>query len=777
MIGKKSRVIGVRISSIENKKFWQNMQTGALIAATWLMFACGGGGDSVVTSDAGGTTTDGGSATVSALSMPNRITISSVDDDDSTVQSFSSGMKTIKLSSDGRVSGYAFNDAGTDYANREKNVWVEDTDALNTVNDILSAVQDSGYEYFVNEGPYKALVKQVGESEQSGGGSTTTSTTTEALMEMTLDVTREDNESPMTIKVWVVEEDGPGDKGMLIRGYFTVTEGVSDEYPYGKMRADFVGIQLDDNGQEAGTPVMNIAMSVDADEDGKVVVQCVQWCGDEGDVYDYESNSQFRLVAEADMSAGKAYVDMEESVYVGGELYEDQSSDYQGYIAYDQEYFKVQVGGASEPTVYDKGELLRKVYRYNLYDADTGAEVEVNGGFPIQFGNEYGYIGYWGMWFNDGVEIEDGDTVTDMNDISYTVFSVGGKLRKHTKAEVSLGDLAGVEMSMWVQTGEDGSGADLIITWDDVSEEFKIIGHRDQENGQVVYEDGGTVDFTENPWAGAWCEALRASMSLGLLYANGADVTNNTPVSYHFEQTVDPSDAAFGDLTLYYYGTVGEDEDPNTYWVNPTVKTIVFNAETMMLSYNGEELVNETTSGWISPLLTTDPGNPWDGYEAEEFYSWSTGPNQWEQFTTLIGSSSGQFVSFDAPLQFTYVHSTANDLNGDSEYNGKTFKLEYDGTDLSMPWTYDEELDEWLPMFSMKDGTELTDSENNSYVVKGIEIGVVMREAADPTAASSLVIDTTIEPPTVEYDSTQTDLVGAKPAAVLEVIKGELINE
>jgi hypothetical protein len=122
------------------------------------------------------------------------------------------------------------------------------------------------------------------------------------------------------------------------------------------------------------------------------------------------------------------------------------------------------------------------------------------------------------------------------------------------------------------------------------------------------------------------------------------------------------------------------------------------------------------------------------------------------------------------------MHSQANDLNDDASQDGKKFALDYDGFQLQIPWNYDPELDEWQPMFSLKDGTQLTDVNGDSYVVKGIEVGVVMREAQDPSAAEDLDINDEIDPPTLTYDSTKTDLVGDKPAAVLKVIKGETIN-
>ena len=135
--------------------------------------------------------------------------------------------------------------------------------------------------------------------------------------------------------------------------------------------------------------------------------------------------------------------------------------------------------------------------------------------------------------------------------------------------------------------------------------------------------------------------------------------------------------------------------------------------------------------------------------------------------------ANGQFVSFDPPLKFAYEHGTANDLNGEATYNGKQFSLNYDGFELQIPWKYDPEMGEWQPVFNLKDGTVLTDGNGVEYVVKGVEAGVVMREAADP---ADLIIDETIDPPTLQYDAEKTGLVGDKPEAELKVIKGELID-
>jgi hypothetical protein len=509
---------------------------------------------------------------------------------------------------------------------------------------------------------------------------------------------------------------------------------------------------------------------VDADDDGNVVVQCVDLGAEDNGSESFEWNNQFHLVSNADLSEGHAYVNVYEAYeHPGGSGEED----YVGYIAYNENFFKEKESGSSEEAVYDKNNLHHKVYRYKLFDADTGAKVAMNGGFPITLETgEYGYIGYWGLWVNDGVVVENGDTVTDMDGNTYTVFTVGGKLRKHTKTQVTLAQLTDVEMSMWDST----EGADYIIAWNGTR--FEKIGYRNNETGQVEYADYGAVTFDE--WDGAWCESLNAYMGLGRLYADGMPaVTNDTVFSFHSEETIDPSTAE--NWTFYYWGpVVGQTHEE--YWMdNPTTATtLTFNAADLVLENNGTPQVDTTSEygSWMSPLTTTEytQENQWQAHDTDTYYSWSTGPNQWDQYTALKNASN-EFVSFTPPLHFSYVHSTTNDLNGSSTFDGKTFNLDYDGSELHIPWNYDSDLDEWQPMFSLKDGTVLTDAEGNSYVVKGIEVGVVLREAQNPADAADLIIDETIEAPTLTYDSTKTDLVGDKPDAELKVIKGEMVDQ
>jgi len=700
---------------------------------------------------------------VGALSLPDRIEISQADD--AAVASATPRFGVV---------AELYSDTGTDYANQEKDTWVDDTDALDMVNQILGAVSDSGYQNFVNQGPYKALIRAVGESDQSQGGSSTTSSTTEDLQTITLNITRASASDPMVVKIWVEEPDGPGGNAMRIRGYFEVSQGVSDEYPYGVIEAHFKGTALDSGGNE-GTDLFNMAMSVDADGSGNVVIQFVE-TGDEGD---FSWNNKAHIIASADMSEGTAYAYQYQDSTFGG------TSEVTSYFAFNQDYFKEKAGGTT--TVYNKNAFFHKVFRYKLFNKETGAAVSMSSGFPIQTaGGDYGYIGYYGLWAPYGVELEDGDTLTRVETgDAYTLVKVGGKLTKHTRSSVQLGDLTGVEMSKYECGG--GGCTDYIIAWD--GSDFMKIGERGQTGQVTYYSPGARTAVTFQEWEGAWCEPLRAYLRLGTI----TTPSDSSTVYYHGEETVNPQTVS--DMTLYYWGfaldapitqTVIDNADEGSYWSSPSEKTYTFDSTNLLLKDgDGDALLigsdlDLSATNWsngytMGPLTATSMADLGAADGEETYYMWQTGPNDWNQFAT-VRDSQGDYVAFTAPLRFSYTHSTANDVNGESTHNGKMFSLEYDGFELRVPWEYDETAGEWQPLLNLKDGTELTDG-STTYVVKGVEEGLMMQEEGDPSVADDLILDETVPPPTLTYDSTKTAQVGAVPTGTeLKVIKGEVIE-
>ncbi len=756
---------------------WTGQSCGFIfivLAALCLTTACGGGGSG---SGSGSTR----SPTGTALELPDSIDLSEVE----------------ITGESGFNAPAGYDDPGTDYTDQEKMSWLDDTDALEMVNDILGVVADTAYEEFINDGPYKALVQSVGDSKESQGGNSSSSSQTEDLMEITVNVSRQDNSEPMIVKIWVKEEDGPGGQAMLIRGYFEVYKGVSEEYPCGVLEAHFKGNPLNANGNPMpGDPLFVMAMSVTANQDGDVVVQVVDVGEEEEQGFTYEWITKCRVVANSNLTEGNAYVYCAETDWDTQELEEETF-----YFAYNEDYFKFQDVGTQEEEVLDKNELSHRIFRYKLFDKDTGALIDRSSGFPIRFEEGgYGYIGYWGMWIPYGIDCEDGDTVTRVdNDTQYTLVKVGGKMTLHTRAECLLSDLTDIEISVW----DDENSEDLIVAWDGIDSFYKL-GIRNWENGQIEYLQTPEVYEFSNEWDGGWCESFIAWLPLGNLTPANGDT-----VYYHTEQTINPSTAT--DLDLYYWGfaldapitqQVIDDAPTNemNYWNNPpTEKHYFFDASELVLKEDdetgaevilGDDLNLEGTwfenCGYNMGQLTTDDSyteeNCWEIHQAATFYCWQTGPNEWNQFSTVY-DSEGTFASFDAPLRLSYTHLTANDINDDATNDGKQFMLEWDGFDVMIPWYFDEEEEDWTPAFNLKDGVELTEagSQTAEYVIKGVEEELIMAEVTDPgiltQLETTLPIDDTIPAPTLGYKPSKTANVGAVPAnAQLKVIKGEVIE-
>jgi len=744
--------------------------SAGMIAALCLFVSCGGGGSS----GSSGSVLLGD---VEGLDLPEHIEISDVGGN--TGQSGFSGQ-----------AGY--DDEGTDYTDQVKHSWTEDTEALDMVNGILGLVHDSAYLNFVNQGPYKALVSKVGDSEQSQSGSSSSSSTTEELMEITLNVTRQSDESPMIIKLWVREDDGPGGGPMLIRGYFQVTEGVSEQYPYGVMEAHFKGNRLDENGNPIpGQPLFTMAMAISA-ESGNITVQFVDAGEEEEGPFTYEWDDRARIIANSDLTEGNAYIYSAETDWDTQQLEEETF-----YFAFNADYFKFQEVGELDAMVLDKNSFSHKVFRYLLFDIDTGDRITRNSGFPLRLaGGEYGYLGYYGLWAPYEAEVEDGDQVTRADTMDdYWLVVIPGKLMKHTRDEILLEDMIDVEICVWDE------GSDIIVTWDGST--FNKIGVRNFETGMIEYLENPEPYVFENEWDGGWVEALKAWLCLGNLTPANGDI-----VYFHAEETVDPYTAQ--DLDLYYWEFAldlpitqdvidGSGAARDLYYSGqPVEKAYFYDSLSCLLKEEdilgagvvmGDGLDLEGTDymhGYHLSPLTTDanytPETCWTIHEEEIFYSWNTGPNEWNRYVT-VEDGQGVFASFEAPLKFSYTHSTDNDINDDAANDGKIFHLEFDGTDLHMPWYFDEASGDWCPAFNLKDGVPLTEigSQQAAYVVKGIEEDLIMDEVTDPGIITQLEIDlpidTSILPPTLTYKPTWTSLVGAVPsAAILKVIKGEVIE-
>jgi len=752
----------------------RSVRARSLVSAASLAAALLGAGFLVSCDGSSG----GSSATVEALTLPSRIELTKVDDGSTAASSLTPNS--------------GFGDPGTDYTQTQTRTYVEDvTQSLTIINQILGAVKECGYQYFVNKGPYSALVTPVGDDSEAPSGGATSSTTTENLEEMVVDVSRAGPDAPMIVKVWTVEQREDG-TGQLIKAYFEVTRGVSDDYPMGELEAHIKGLPLDSSGHVASTtPMFTNALRVSS-SGGSVTIQYID-SGSEvpfGGTFSWES--KVNLLSNSDFTSGKGYISSVQSDTSSG-----STSTSTHYIAFNSSYFRMKSVESSVEKAYRKTQFRQTVHRYKLFYKETGEEVDLSGGFPIQFSNgKQGYIGYYGLWAPSGVTPTSGDLVTRVGTgQQYSLFGVRGKLTKHTKSVVTLGDIVGAEIYVWDETARQ----DTIVTWTGTG--FVKLGTRDS-SGNVSYLSTPTAYAFANSWSGGWCEALKAWLPLGGLVSP----TNATQVSYHTDQTVFPGQA--GNLTLYYFGFAldtpitqsvidGAATARNNYWSSGiTRKTYYFDPSAMVLrdgSATGEPVIlgsgldlssSEYANGYYMDPLTADSSfttSNWEQiYNEQTYYSWCTGPKDWNQFWTLK-DSTGNYVTFDPPIRLTYTHTTANDRNGDSTYDGKKFSLDYDGSELHVPGKFNPTLNRWVPLINLKDGTVLQDSSGTEYVVKAVEVSLSMVQETDAsvlsTLDSTLPFDESVGAPGLTYSDAKNSNMGDMPTGTtLKVVKGELVS-
>ena len=248
-------------------------------------------------------------------------------------------------------------------------------------------------------------------------------------------------------------------------------------------------------------------------------------------------------------------------------------------------------------------------------------------------------------------------------------------------------------------------------------------------------------------------------------------------IRYHNEQKINPGDTSdltlyFGDFTLDLPITdavlAGAQDAQQAFWQQQdrTIQTFFFDASELVLKETnaaGEEVIfpagltipQNSNFSWgynLSPLVTNASitGQTWwQAHDEDTYYSWQTGNDQWNHFTTLK-DADGNFVAFDPPLRMSYTHSNANDVNwltgeADVPNNGKIFNIEYNGFELHIPWYFNDDAGEWTPMFNIADGTVVTSGGVN-YVIKGVDEALIMESLDDPPAAADALVITAIDP-------------------------------
>jgi len=464
-----------------------------------------------------------------------------------------------------------------------------------------------------------------------------------------------------------------------------------------------------------------------------------------------------------------------------------------------------------------------------------GQRVELNSGFPFSYdsnndgsNNAYGWVGYHGVWSELGA-LADGATITEFDyetdsTIEHTVNVAPGKMIRRTANNELLSGFQGDEFQFWGDhptlnifgqwvVSIDGNN-DLQITgsfnWGDTGPEISATVDHDNDPGTAEVSAVASLSLNNNEHVWLWSDALGGNVAY--VHDNSIAAADRS-VTFYGEEFVLPADSILfpgstSSVTLFCYerclkgGLTQSDVDnassemdlyysyagtPFQYTLSTTNGKIVLtdnsnssavvSADTLDISSLGNDWGINTGEMLTSQLANA--AEPWLVFDETVSYRWETGNNDWNKMIT-VSDSMGNISTFDRPLQFSYTHSTANDANTSSSYNGKKFFLEYGGVGelWGFPWEEDIETNRWYSAVTLADGAQLTNG-SNTFAVKAIEKEQTMRDdnaGCNGLNVSTLLTDPALTLPTAADIGTVSINLAGKPnvTAAPAVIDGEL---
>lgn len=644
---------------------------------------------------------------------------------------------------------------------------------LQTVNMILCLVKQTAYSDVVNEGVYKAQIDEISCNQGSGEGSTGQSSGEQQSFNVwVIENTRATATSNQVCEFWIPPMSGQDNKQIRVR--LEISKGRDETNPFGVFDLNWIEIDLNDDSV-AGFGNLH---TLDADG-GYVGFSFYQ---EEGDVTVVPPSGrearriQANVRMTADQSQGVArVVSTRRENHTGdtGQL----TDEYQ--LAYDETHVE-RLTLPSTQVCLSRVDFLTRTWRYNLYDATTGDRIERNSGFGFQTADgDYGWVGYHGLWLPGDAELESGDTVT-RNSFGgtaqqYTVLVAPGKLIRNTRQTLALTELSGVVFEWWHPSLVGG----FQIVRDRVEYQSPnwVATERwsDQNQSWTPFQSPVTINVSSLGFLGLYSDSLGGPCSF---------VYGDTTITYFTRETVGPNDAIFAsDDTIELNGwfnclrsgiTTAEANLGDVYFTDSNDVNVPYRYEihqenmaftritsgTPAVGLGLGQAPTEGPNQWgmnSGPMVTTTVAatltSPQDVWNVSVFYTYETGANAWNQFVTVL-DTNGDAVDFEKPLQFAYTHSTTDDANQDTAYNGRTFLLTYNGAgDLGgipfagVDFDNDDQADRWYPLFSIKTGT-LCGPTGTEYVIKAIESEQTLAEdngncgSLDAASAATLTLPT-----------------------------------
>lgn len=749
------------------------------LAMTGLLSACGGGGGSA------GAAAGGGAGDPTAMTVAEKVSVVDAQDEGGGALSMArSAVRALAIPAD------------SDYNNDRSRIYVEErsVQSFNTVNEILCMMAQTRYGDMLNKGAYKAQVDANqcrGRDSASAGGEESANQSSGANMPKyelwTVESSRTDDASPQILKAWVHESASEHEPEKIIHAKAVIMEGVSATNPYGIFTMNFIAYPVV-GGVPQQTPMFRGVLNSEL-VDGKVLLKFFD-VGGFGDM-------SFTEKVVVDRGAG--------GLTGGGTLFTQDNSAMGSNttsfdIAFNASNFHRVDTGSSADVCLDRLNFDESAWRYGVYD-DNGARVVRNSGFPVRLsrgGTDYhGYIGYYGPWFPNNVTLVDGETVYKQtygpgggSETQYQVLVAGGKLQKHTRKLLTLGDIVNIPLDLGEFDPISGTDNQFRVFWDGA--QFLKTAKMNKTNMTWENMTPVAIDMANlrYPDLNFWSQALGGSVQVPLqpCTQNGTPpnntfscaASNATQVVSYSVVAVSPTDTVPATLLCFencpdaanletanpfhmssgYQPVPPDQADPSAAYT--------FDLATMLLKSGSTSIVASSLGGnfqfglMSGPLFDNTTANldllkcDWDNntcaWQARSklpvYYTWETGTNNWNRLVALKSGSS--FLSFDPPLQLAYTHLAAG------KYQNAKFYLEYGGFGdlhgipgkcVSMDTGADADCSaggpgspiRWVPEFTIPDGSTATDALNATFYMKALEKEQRMQVVAG-SACSSLPV-------------------------------------
>ena len=591
------------------------------------------------------------------------------------------------------------------------NSYVQDqtTQAMSSLNSVLCYINAVAPAQMVNLDNYIALIDQNICDPNVGGGNSESANSGAKYLPVIVNASRSDNNSPMIGKMWLNFPE----YSEIAYVHLSATQAPNlPTDPFGRFRMDYCS-------EIGGTPGCAGVGYINATANGL-------------DFYENFTQSWGTYVMKLKLNAvGSTGSGALDETYTGAGMPAPSAFSF----AYNADYFRRSDGLNDLCFNRSAAAAAESVWSYGLYDRTTGARIERNTGFPIEYtgtgGTLNGYIGYWGL--SSPTLIASGTTVNkvtydngSVTKTPYTLMQTGGKLIKYSQISKKLADLDKIKFQFWTSVSASGLTAYKYyeVYWDNTNTTFQITGQQDSVTHNIVPYAAPVPLSIANmmvvaPYSiSAWSNMFGGSFTItsSLMASMGKD----TPVRIRTQDVVYPSEfPALGgmkcinncptaaDIALSNAASAASPVSPfdpaSVGWASSTGKALysyTLNANTgNLMDAAANAVISAPTTGnnlWgitsgrlvaaadlalLDAALAARPGHIAGQYTQADidalttYYEWQTGPNNWNQLTILKDAGDVP-VRFEPPLNVTYL------VPSEAKYGvsaGASITLQYGG--------------------------------------------------------------------------------------------------